>query len=179
MKAVRYPRAGSHPKLPSTRHVEVALRIALVFVLFGTALWYALWLAAHPNPAPTSGPGAGELILSGAVTTSLGAHDFEKVQCGPLSFQLETARHGPFPLELNFTAPPTAALASGSYYLLGSGEESFTLKVGDNAFTLLSGTLLVEPHVRSFSASLIDENSQPLWVSGRVQCPPAIPGRQP
>lgn len=174
MKAVKYPHAVSRPKLP--QQIEVALRIVLVLALFGIAPGYVLWLVARPTPPSTLSPRAGlELLLSGAVTTSLETHDFGTVQCSSSSFHLETAQSAPFPLELNVKVPVTATLASGSYYLLGSGKSSFTLKVVDNTFTLLSGTLIVEPNVRSFSASLIDDDSQPLWVAGRVQCPPASP----
>lgn len=166
--------------LPSTRQVETALRIALALVLFGTAVWYLLWLAARDGAvspaAPPAEPEAGlELLLSGAVTSSLslGAAEMADlkaglVRCDALGFRIASPSGAAFPLELTFSGIPEDA--SGSLYTLGSRGD-VTLRVSGAPYTLLSGTLTTTPGGHTFYASFVDARSQPLQLSGRLVCP--------
>ncbi len=162
------PRFGQ-PKLPS-QEVENLLAIVLMLVILGTVLSYTL-LTLRNDAAPTANPGAGlELVLSGAVTStlSLGADELNTVRCSPSGFRLESTRETPFPLELAFSGVPGEA--GGSHYILGS-RDTFSLRVNGTAYILVSGTVTFRQGVRTFNASLVNVQSQPVQLSGRLLCP--------
>lgn len=172
----RLPRPG----LPSTGQVETALRITLALVVFETAAWYLVWLAARNDaefPAkPPAEPEAGlELLLSGAVTSSLslGAAEMADleaglVRCDASGFRIASPPGAAFPLELTFSGIPEDA--SSSLYTLGSRGD-VTLRISGAPYTLLSGTLTTTPGGHTFYASFVDARSQPLQLSGRLVCP--------
>lgn len=166
-RSTHAPRFGQ-PKLPPQR-VENALAIVLTLVILGTVLSHTL-LTPRNDAAPTANPEAGlELVLSGAVTStlSLGADELKTMRCSPSGFSLDTAET-PFPLELAFSGTP--GKANGSHYILGS-RGTFSLRVNGTAYTLLSGTVTFSQGVRTFNASLVNTQSQPLQLSGRLLCP--------
>lgn len=165
-----FPRPGYYPHLPSpqvpNRGVEIALTVTLLFALFGTA-WY---LAQGRQEVTPAAPEARlELLLSGTVTSSLslGASELRTVQCSPSGFQLASTKGGAFPFTLAFNAP---ASANGTFYVLGS-KSNFTLKLNGAVYTLVSGTVTTKPGIRTFNASFTDAQSQPLFISGRLNCP--------
>ena len=171
------------PKLPSTRQVETALRVTLALVVFGTAVWYLVWLAARDGAvspaasltAPAAEPKAGlELLLSGAVTSSLslGAAELAGleaglVRCDASGFRIASPPGAAFALELTFSGIPKDA---SSLYTLGSRDD-VTLRVSGAPYTLLSGTLTTTPGGHTFYGSFVDARSQPLQLSGRLVCP--------
>jgi hypothetical protein len=167
--------SSRHPHLrPLNIRVETALLIALSVALFGVAVWYSLRLAARNDAMPAASPDPGarlELILSGTLSgsLSLGAAELKTVQCSASGFQLASTRETAYPLRLSFRGAPGRA-ESYAYYALGSGGD-FKLKVGSTSYTLLSGTVTASPGARTFNASLLDAQSQPLQVSGRLVCP--------
>jgi hypothetical protein len=163
-----------HLRLPNTREVETTLLIALSAALFSAALWYSLRFAARNDAVPAASPAPEvrlELILSGALSGSLnlGAAELKTVQCSASGFQLASTREAAYPLRLSFRGAPGRA-ESYAYYALGSGGD-FKLKVGGTPYTLLSGTVTASPGERTFNASLLDAQSQPLQLSGRLTCP--------
>lgn len=167
-RSTHAPRFGQ-PKLPSQR-VENALAIVLVLVIFGTVLSYAL-LIPRNDATPAANPEAGlELVLSGAVTStlSLGADELNTVRCSPSGFSLKSTADTAFTLQLAFSGVPGEA--NGSYHILGS-RGAFSLRVNGTAYTLLSGTVTFSQGVRTFNASLVNTQSQPLQLSGRLLCP--------
>lgn len=136
MKAARHVRTLFHQKskalpvhaprprlrLPSTRQVESALRVALIIVLFGTAIWYLVWHAAQSGAPPTQVPAAGlELLFSGALTgpLSLSEAKLRDVRCDTSGFRVMSSQTVVFPLELTFTGvtAETAGKRSGEAQL--------------------------------------------------------------
>ena len=166
-----FPRQPNYyPRVPgpeaSNRGAEIALGVALTLALLG-AVWY-VFLAAGQEITPTVPEARLELLLSGAVTSSLslGAPELKTMQCSPSGFQLSSVSGVAFPLELAFSAP---ASANSTFYVLGSNSD-FALKLNGANYTLLSGTVTTSPGIRSFNASLVDAQSQPLQLSGRLVC---------
>lgn len=167
-RSTREPRF-SPPKLPLQR-IENALAIVLALVVLGTAVWYVPF-ATRNGAVPVTAPKAGlELVFSGAVTStlSLAADELKAVRCSPNGFQLESTRETAFPLELAFSG--AAGKANSSYQILGSNS-TFSLRVNGTAYTLLSGTVTLTQGVHTFNASLVNAQSQPLQLSGRLLCP--------
>lgn len=167
-RSTHAPRFGQ-PKLPS-QEVENALAIVLTLVILGTVLLYAL-LTPRNDATPVANPETGlELVLSGAVTStlSLGADELKTVRCSPSGFSLESTAKTAFPLQLAFSGVPGEA--GGSHYILGS-RGTFSLRVNGTAYTLLSGIVTFRQGVRTFNASLVNAQSQPLQLSGRLLCP--------
>lgn len=177
MKVAEHAQPSSrrpHLRLPTTREVENVLLIALSVALFGAVLWYSLRFAARNDAALAASPAPEarlELILSGALSgsLSLGAAELETVRCDASGFQLASTQRVAYPLRLSFRGA-TGGTESYAYYALGSGG-NFKLKVGGTPYTLLSGTVTASPGERTFNASLLDAQSQPLQVSGRLTCP--------
>ncbi len=164
------PRFGQ-PKLPP-QGVENALAIVFTLIILGMALSYAL-LTPRNAATPVVNPGVGlELVLSGAVTStlSLDTDELKTVRCSPTGFHLESARATAFPLGLSFSGAPGGVSTNGAFYALGSRGD-FTLKLNGTPYTLLSGTVTTSPRLHTFNASLVDAQSQPLQVSGRLVCP--------
>ena len=165
-----FPRPSYHPRFPGPelprRGVEIALGLVLVAALFGAA-WLIVW-TAQKETTPAAPEARLELLLSGAVTSSLslGAPELKTVQCSPSSFSL-AAPGAAFPLTLAFSAP---ASANATFYVLGSNS-NFTLKLNGAVYTLVSGTVTISPSVRTFNALFTDAQSQPLQLSGRLTCP--------
>ena len=157
----RFPGSG----VPS-RGTEIALGLMLVFALFG-AVWFIVW-TAQQETTPAAPEARLELLLSGAATSSLslGAPELKTVQCSPSGFSL-AAPGAAFPLMLAFNAPTSA---NGTFYVLGSSSD-FTLRLNGVVYTLASGTVTTSPGVRTFNASFTDAQSQPLFISGRLNCP--------
>ena len=179
MKVAEHAQPSSrrpHFRLPTTREIETALLIALSVALFGTATWYSLRFAARNDAAPAASPDPEarlELILSGALSgsLSLGAAELKTVRCSASGFQLASTQRVAYPLTLSFRGALGRA-ERYAYYALGSGGD-FKLKVSGTPYTLLSGTVTASPEARTFTfnASLVDTQSQPLQVSGRLVCP--------
>lgn len=177
MKVAEHAQPSSrhpHLRLPSIREVKTALLIALSVALFGAAVWYSLRFAARDGAAPAASPDPEvrlELILSGTLSgsLSLGAAELRTVQCSASGFQLASTQRAAYPLRLSFRGA-AGSTESYAYYALGSGGD-FKLKVGGTPYTLLSGTVTASPGERAFNASLLDAQSQPLQVSGRLTCP--------
>lgn len=180
MKVVEHAHPSTHRptaysprlKLPGFRQFENALFITLALALFGAAVWYSFRLAARNDVAPPANPEARlELILSGTLSgsLSLGAAELKTVRCDPSGFQLASTQRAAYPLTLSFRGAPGSA-ENYAYYALGSGSD-FRLKVNGTRYTLLSGTVTASPGERTFNASLLDAQSQPLQVSGRLTCP--------
>lgn len=165
-----FPRPGYYPHLPSPelprRAVEIALGLVLVLALLGAA-WFIVW-TAQKETTPAVPEARLELLLSGAVTSSLSldTSELKTVQCSPSAFSL-AAPGTAFPLAAAFNAP---ASADGAFYVLGS-KGDFTLRVNGAVYTLVSGTVTSSPGVRTFNASFTDAQSQPLQLSGRLVCP--------
>lgn len=166
-----FPRPSYYPHVPGPQlprsGVETALIAALVLTLLGTATWYLL--RTQPVVTPAAPEARLELLLSGAVTSSLslGAPELKTVQCSPSEFRLASTPGVAFPLEVAFSAP---ASANGTFYVLGS-RDNLTLNVSSTAYTLLSGTVTTTPGIRTFNASFTDAQGQPLQLSGRLVCP--------
>ena len=161
----QHPVRFLQPKLPSQEELANVLGIVLALLLVVATVWAVFPSRSNPVPAE-----AGlELILSGAVTNtlSLGADELKTAQCSLTGFQLASTQGAAFPLTLAFRAP---ASANGAFYLLGSSD-TFTLNLNGTAYTLLSGTVTTTPGVYTFNASLVDTQSQPLQLSGRLSCP--------
>lgn len=179
MKVAEHTQPSSHrPHLrlptPTTREVETTLHIVLAVALFSAALWYSLRLAARNDALPAASPDPVErleLILSGTLSgnLSLGTAELETVRCDASGFQLTSTQRVAYPLTLSFRGAPGGA-ESYAYYALGSGS-NFKLKVGGTPYTLLSGTVTASLGARTFNASLLDAQRQPLQVSGRLTCP--------
>ena len=154
------------PKLPSQEELADTLGVVLALLLVIGTIW-----AIFPEPRSTPAqPTAGlELVLSGVVssTATLGADEFQTLQCSPTGFRLASTQTTAFPLTLAFNAPVSA---NGSYYVLGSNS-TLTLKIDGATYTLLSGTVTTSLGVYTFNASFIDAQSQPLQLSGRLSCP--------
>jgi hypothetical protein len=175
-------------RLPRTRQVRDALRLTLALVLFGTGVWWSFWHAAQGDAPPAQVPAAGlELVLSGALTgpLSLSEAELRDVRCGASGFRVVSSQTVVFPLELTFTGVATEMAgkrseeipAAASYYVLGS-EGELTLSLDRTTYTLLSGTVTTAPGGWRFSASLIDAQSQPLQLSGRLVCPATTQGQK-
>ncbi len=169
-RSTREPRF-SPPKLPSQGVENTLAIVALVLLVFGTAVWYVSF-ATRNGAVPVTDPKAGlELVFSGAVTStlSLAADELKAVRCSPNGFQLESTRETAFPLELAFSG--AAGRANSSYHNILGSNSTFSLRVNGTAYTLLSGTVTFTQGVHTFNASLINAQSQPLQVSGRLLCP--------
>lgn len=162
-----FPRPGHYPHLPSPRMpkrgVEIALAVTLLFALF-TAAWFLT--QSRQEVVPATPEARLELLLSGVVTSSLSVGaDQLSVQCSPSGFQLSTAGTA-FPLALAFDAPTSA---NATFYVLGS-RDNLTLTLNGAVYTLVSGTVTTTPGARTFNASFIDAQSQPLQLNGRLRC---------
>lgn len=141
----------------------------LVVLLLGAALWHVATLPDEAAAAPAA-PARLELLLSGALTDtlSLGKSDLKTMHCGPSGFALETRLGAALPLKLTFDSTP--AQGSDSYQALDSASV-LTIQLGGTPYTLLDGSVISSPGLRTFNASLVDVQSQPLLVSGRFTCP--------
>ena len=156
---------GEHPD----RYLVKPLLYLLAALLLGAALWHVATRPDEPAAAPAA-PARLELILSGVLTDtlSLGGSDLETMNCGPSGFTLETRPGTALPLEL--TLSTTTAQGSGGLQVLGSNRK-LTLQLGGSPYTLLGGSVTSSPGVRIFNASFVDGQSQPLLISGRLNCP--------
>ncbi len=165
MKAT-YTRPFPQPKLPSQESLTNTLGIILALMLVFATVWAIL---SRNNPAPVQAEAGLELALSGvaASTTTLGANELQRVQCSPTGFQVASTQATAVPLTMSFNAP---ASANSSFYTLGS-DSALTLELDGTPYTLLSGTVTTTPGVRTFNASFVDVQSQPLQLSGRLSCP--------
>lgn len=164
-----FPRPGYYPHLPSPRMpkrgVEIALAVTLLFALF-TAAWFLT--QSRQEVVPATPEARLELLLSGVVTSSLSVGaDQLSVQCSPSGFQLTSTEGTAFPLTLAFNAP---ASANATFYVLGS-KGDFALRLNGADYTLVSGTVTTTPGARTFNASFVDAQSQPLQLNGRLTCP--------
>ncbi len=159
------------PKLPSQEDVANTLGIVLVLLLVVATVWAVFPSRSGSVPAQ---PEAGlELALSGVVssTLNLSANELRTMQCGPTGFQLESIQTTAFPLRLAFNAPASVnSGANSTFYTLGSNS-TLALSIDGAAYTLLSGTVTTSPGLKTFNASFVDAQSQPLQLSGRLSCP--------
>lgn len=156
---------GEHPD----SYLVEPLLYLIAALLLGAALWYVVTLPYETAAAPAA-PARLELILSGALTDTLssGERDLKTMHCGPSGFVLETSHGAVLPLKLTFSS--TAAQGSGGYQVLGANSD-LTLQLGGTPYTLLSGSVTSSPGLRTFNASFVDAQSQPLFISGRLNCP--------
>ena len=161
----RHPRF-LQPKLPSQDELANTLGVVLALMLFVAAVWAIF--PDRSSTVPAKPEARLELVLSGVVasTTTLGANELQDVQCSPNGFQVASTQATAFPLTLAFNAP---ALANSSYYVLGSNS-TLALKIDGAAYILLSGTVTTSPGIYTFSTSFVDAQSQPLQLSGRLNC---------
>ncbi len=154
------------PHLPSPRLPKRAAEMALTVTLL--ALFAAAWFLTQSRQevVPATPEARLEPLLSGVVTSSLSVGaDQLSVQCSPSGFQLSTAGTA-FPLALAFDAPTSA---NATFYVLGSRDD-LTLTLNGAVYTLVSGTVTTTPGARTFNASFIDAQSQPLQLNGRLRC---------
>lgn len=162
---------GEHPD----SYLVEPLLYLLAALLLGAALWHVVTLTDE-TAATLVAPARLELILSGALTDTLssGERDFKTLRCGPSGFALETSNGAALPLKLTFSS--IAAQSSGGYQVLGSNSDSdLTLQLGGTPYTLLSGSVTSSAGLYTFNAFLVDAQSQPLFISGRLNCPSIRP----
>lgn len=139
-------------------------------LLLGSAFWY---LFTPRNAASTEivrTPQAGlELVLSGVLTSNLSfrADDLSELRCTPSGFSAQSLGDTVTPIALSFAGTGSE---TGSYELLDSSS-ALTLTAAGARYTLQSGSVSTAPGLRTFNASLIDAQGQPLQLSGRLSCP--------
>ena len=168
------------PSYPKPAQLETPLAVLFVLTLFATSL-YAVTQRPTYAPRPVTGPQL-ELALSGVLTSqlSLTADDFASVRCTPAGFSLKSVSDlAPTGLELRFQSPGNSA--RNATYRLGAGVGPLTLRTvtdGSAPGSLFSSsdgsvtkTGTKTGDAFAFTASLTDVYGQPLFASGRLECP--------
>ena len=166
------------PSYPKPAQLETPLAVLFVLTLFATSL-YAVTQRPTYAPQPVAGPRL-ELSLSGVLTSqlSLTKEDFASVRCTPAGFYLKSVSDlAPTGLELRFQGPGSTRNAT---YLLGAGVGPLTLKTvygsaPGSVFSSSDGSVTKTGtktgDAFAFTASLTDVYGQPLFASGRLECP--------